>query len=364
MGVNVDRAPEGWSFAPLGRLCGRITTGKLDANAMVEDGEYAFFTCARESYRINKYAFDTEALLVSGIGANVGYVHHYKGKFNAYQRTYVLTDFAVDTGFLKIFLDRNIQERIRVEVNAGNTPYITMGTLTDMQVLYPEQKTEQIAIASAVRDVDALLSGLDQLIAKKRDLKQATMQQLLTGQTRLPGFSENWTTKRLGEVVTIKKGQLITSNELVAGDVPVIAGGKQPAYFHSSANRVGRTITISASGANAGYVALYKEPIFASDCSTISEEESYCLDFIFYQLQCNQQMIYGTQTGGAQPHVHAKDLYPLEFRYPSVTEQMAIAEVLNNMDAELAALEARREKTRALKQGMMQELLTGRTRLV
>ena len=66
-----------------------MTTGKLDANAMVENGKYRFYTCAKDYYKINEYAFDTDALLISGNGANVGYIHHYEGKFNAYQRTYV-----------------------------------------------------------------------------------------------------------------------------------------------------------------------------------------------------------------------------------------------------------------------------------
>ena len=223
---------------------------------------------------------------------------------------------------------------------------------------------EQHAIATALSDVDGLLRGLDRLIAKKRDLKQAAMQQLLTGQTRLPGFHGEWEVKRLGDVVQIKKGQLITSSTLMPGDIPVIAGGKQPAYYHASANRLGRTVTISASGASAGYVALYDEPIFASDCSTISESESYCLDFVFYQLLCKQQTIYKAQTGGAQPHIHAKDLNPIPFSFPSLPEQTAIAEVLTELDGELAVLEQRREKTRVLKQAMLQELLTGRTRLV
>jgi type I restriction enzyme S subunit len=223
---------------------------------------------------------------------------------------------------------------------------------------------EQRAIAEALSDVDALLGALDRLIAKKRDLKQAAMQQLLTGQTRLPGFHGEWEVKRLGDVVQIQKGQLITSSTLLPGDIPVIAGGKQPAYFHATANRLGRTVTISASGASAGYVAFYNEPIFASDCSTISEAESYSLDFVFYQLLCKQQTIYKAQTGGAQPHIHAKDLNPIPFSMPPLPEQTAIAGVLGDMDAELAGLEQRREKTRALKQAMMQELLTGRTRLV
>jgi type I restriction enzyme S subunit len=228
----------------------------------------------------------------------------------------------------------------------------------------PPNVAEQRAIAAALGDVDALLGGLDRLIVKKRDLKQAAMQQLLAGQTRLPGFNGEWEVKRLGEVVQIQKGQLMTSSTLLPGDIPVIAGGKQPAYFHAIANRYGRTITISASGASAGYVALYNEPVFASDCSTISESKAYCLDFVFYQLLCKQQSIYKAQTGGAQPHIHAKDLNPILFLLPTVAEQIAIAAVLSNMDAELAALQARRDKTRDLKQAMMQELLTGRTRLV
>ncbi len=223
---------------------------------------------------------------------------------------------------------------------------------------------EQRAIATALSDVDALIAALDQLIAKKRDLKQAAMQQLLTGKTRLPGFSGAWEVKRLGEVVEIRKGQLITSDTTSNGEIPVIAGGKQPAYYHDVANRQGRTITISASGASAGYVALYITPIFASDCSTISEGRGYSLDFIFYQLLLKQQLIFKSQTGGAQPHVHPVDLMPLEINVPSLHEQTDIAAVLTDMDAELAVLEQRQAKTRALKQGMMQELLTGRTRLV
>ena len=171
-------------------------------------------------------------------------------------------------------------------------PGLNCGDIEKFKIPLPPSLPEQRAIAAALSDVDGLLGGLDRLIAKKRDLKQAAMQQLLTGQTRLPGFHGEWEVKRLGDVVQIKKGQLITSSTLKPGDIPVIAGGKQPAYFHASANRFGRTITISASGASAGYVALYDEPIFASDCSTISESESYCLDFIFYHYPYNQIFIF------------------------------------------------------------------------
>ena len=239
---------------------------------------------------------------------------------------------------------------------------LNQGTLAGLKIQLPPLP-EQRAIATALSDADALLGGLERLIAKKRDLKQAAMQQLLTGQTRLPGFSGEWEVKKLGDVVEIRKGQLITEKTVVFGEIPVIAGGKKPAYFHNESNRTGKTITVSASGASAGYVALFDCPIFASDCSTISEGKSYSIEFVFFQMQLKQDAIYRAQTGGAQPHIHAVDLAPIEIGCPELAEQTAIATVLSDMDAELAALEARRDKTRALKQGMMQALLTGRIRL-
>jgi type I restriction enzyme S subunit len=174
-----------WEVKKLGEICGKITTGKLDANAMVENGEYRFYTCAKEYYWIDRYAFDTEALLVSGNGANVGYIHHYRGKFNAYQRTYVLFDFLDDILFIKLFMDRNLQNRIRTEVNAGNTPYIKMDTLAEMEIKIPPTKAEQAAIAKILSDMDAEIEQLEQKLDKYRMIKQGMMQQLLTGKIRL-----------------------------------------------------------------------------------------------------------------------------------------------------------------------------------
>ena len=93
-----------WEEVRLGEIC-KITTGKLNANAMVENGEYTFFTCARDTYKIDEFAFDTEALLVSGNGANVGYIHYFNGKFNAYQRTYVLDGFKHNIFLIKYLLE-------------------------------------------------------------------------------------------------------------------------------------------------------------------------------------------------------------------------------------------------------------------
>ena len=255
------------------------------------------------------------------------------------------------------------QKRFAEATDVGAKSGINLNTVRALRLVCPPLP-EQQAIANALSDVDQLIASLDQLIAKKRDLKQAAMQQLLTGKTRLAGFSGEWKTKRLGEVVAIVKGQLITQDTVVDGTIPVIAGGKKPAYFHNIANRFGKTITVSGSGASAGYVAKYDEPIFASDCCTISEGSTYDLDYIYYYLLSRQSHIYRSQTGGAQPHIHPKDLQPMIVGIPSHGEQVAIAATLSDMDAELTELAHRRDKTIALKQGMMQELLTGRTRLV
>ena len=138
---------EEYSTYFLGDICS-ITTGKLDANAMVENGKYPFFTCAEEVFSIDEYAFDAEALLISGNGANLGYIHYYNGKFNAYQRTYVLDKFAIDINYVRLYLETFLKYRIEQEKNTGNTPYIVLGTLSKMKIKVPNTITQQKIIQS------------------------------------------------------------------------------------------------------------------------------------------------------------------------------------------------------------------------
>lgn len=224
---------------------------------------------------------------------------------------------------------------------------------------------EQRCIAEALSDVDSLIESLEKLIAKKKAIKQGAMQELLTGKKRLPGFTGEWVEKNFGDICPeILKGQSLSSDKFVMGNIPVIAGGKIPAGYHNRANRSGKTITISASGASAGYVAIHNYPIFATDCSTIGENTFYDIDYLYYLLLSNQEEIYKRQTGGAQPHIHSKDIKPLFCKVPQTKdEQTAIATVLSDMDSEIAELEQKLSKYRNVKTGMMQTLLTGKIRL-
>ncbi|MEG2916266.1 MAG: restriction endonuclease subunit S, partial [Oscillospiraceae bacterium] len=143
-----------------------------------------FYTCGKEVLKTNCYIFNTEALLVSGNGEYVGYVHYYNGKFNAYQRTYILYNITGFAKFIKFFLDVYLSERIELTKSDGNTPYIVMDTLSEMIVKLPIIQ-EQQAIAQVLTDMDAEIELLEQQRSKYTALKQGTMQQLLTGQIRL-----------------------------------------------------------------------------------------------------------------------------------------------------------------------------------
>jgi len=169
-----------WEESLLGNYC-EITTGKLDANAMVENGKYRFYTCAKEYYLIDKYQFDTEALLISGNGANVGYIHYYNGKFNAYQRTYVLDQFQIKVHFLKYFLQKNLHQRILIEKKDGNTPYIVMSTLTEMPILLPTLP-EQEKIADTLSFLDNLIEAGEKKVEALKKYKKGLMQQMFVSE--------------------------------------------------------------------------------------------------------------------------------------------------------------------------------------
>ncbi len=165
-----------WEEKRLGEVS-RIRTGKLDANAMVDNGPYRFYTCAREYYRIDVYAFDTEALLISGNGANVGYIHYYKGRFNAYQRTYVLDLFEQNILFVKYFLSERLTQRIEREKKEGCMPYIVLGTLSEMKIPVPCLE-EQRKIAECLSAVDRKIGQVETQVEQTRKFKQGLLQKM------------------------------------------------------------------------------------------------------------------------------------------------------------------------------------------
>ncbi len=222
--------------------------------------------------------------------------------------------------------------------------------------------SEQRAIYAALSDVDALLAKLDALIAKKRDLKQAAMQQLLTGKTRLPGFTGEWVLKQLREICSMKSGEGITSASLDERSRFPCYGGNGLRGYTTRYTHDGRYALVGRQGALCGNVFPVTGKFFASEHAIVvtpsSETNILWLTFVLGEMNLNQY-----SESSAQPGLSVSKILSICSRVPQQVEQTAIATILSDMDAEIASIEARRDKTRELKQGMMQELLTGRIRL-
>ncbi len=178
--------PDGVEFRKLGQLC-NITTGKLNANAMTEGGKYPFFTCAKEVYQIDKFAFDTEALLVSGNGSQVGHIHYYKGKFNAYQRTYVLDSFSQNISFISHVLRAFLKQRILEEVNVSGVPYIKLETLSDFLIPVPPLPVQE----EIVRILDTFSGVVTELEQKLNAEQAARVRQYEHYRNELLSFDSN-----------------------------------------------------------------------------------------------------------------------------------------------------------------------------
>jgi type I restriction enzyme S subunit len=262
--------------------------------------------------------------------------------------------------------------------------------LMDVPLAVPPP-AEQRAIAEALSDVDALLDGLDRLIAKKRDIKQAAMRQLLTGQIRLPGFQGEWEVKRLGELGSTYGG-LTGKNKADFG-----SGSAKYVTFmnvmtnivvdHSMFDSVRVSPSENQNLVKRGDLLLNgssETPEEVALCSIVATEEknlflnSFCFGFrpnsdagvdglllaAYIRSTEGREIMKSLAQGSTRYNLSKRAFLEAAIRLPSLSEQSAIAGVLADMDAEITALEARRDKARALKQGMMQELLTGRTRLV
>ena len=268
----------------------------------------------------------------------------------------------VEPIFLKMLLESPAYQRKMLGDAGGSTIkhiYITIVNL--MLVTIPSRREEQKAIASAINDIDQLLAGLERLIAKKRILKQAAMQQLLTGKTRIPGFVGAWVVRRLGDMLTICHGRNQSAVEDAGGLYPILATGGQigtasRALYDKPSVLIGRKGTINQP-------QYMDTPFWTVDTLFYSEiKGNNNAKFLYYCFCLIDWMQYNEASG--VPSLNAKTIENVAIAAPLPAEQSAIAAILSDMDAELATLEARREKTRALKQAMTQELLTGNTRLV
>ena len=234
---------------------------------------------------------------------------------------------------------------------------------------------EQKCIASALSKIDAYLENTIKLIEEKERFKRGIAKKLLTckegeniPEARFKGFEDEWEETQILEfvnnnIIKIEKGKSITKSKIEEGDIPVIAGGKTPPYYHNKYNYNFPCITISASG-SAGYVWFHDYKIWASDCYVIyTDNKRYNIKFLYHYLKNIQDLIYYLQVGGVQKHVYAKDLIKLNIPNITIEEQEKIGGYLSLLDAEIDNLKKQKELIKEMKRGAMQKLLSGEVRL-
>jgi type I restriction enzyme, S subunit len=392
--------PEPWVALPLGDIAS-ITAGGTPSRASakywngdipwVTTSEVDFCTVSRADQFITKEGLDSSAAKLLPRGTLLMALY---GQGKTRGKVAILgIDAATNQACAAIALRSDISrefvfhalvgqyDRIRSLSNTGNQENLN-GSLVRSIVIPLPPATEQRAIAAALRDVDELLGGLDRLITKKRELKQATMQQLLTGRTRLPGFGVEWEVRRISDVASP------VSEKNIAGEkLPVLTCSKHLGFVDSlgffknqvfskdlSAYKVIRRgeIGYPANHVEEGSIGLqdiYDVALVSPIYVVFKVSERICSFFLHRLLKLDSyRQRFKTATTSSvdrRGSLRWPAFSEITVRVPSTKEeQSAIAAVLSDMDAELSVLEARRDKTRALKQAMMQELLTGKTRLV
>jgi len=361
--TEIGVIPEDWKIDYIGNHCS-ITTGKRNTQDSEVNGVYPFFVRSQVVEHINSYSFDGEAVLTAGDGVGTGKVFHYiNGRFDLHQRVYCLRDFsnAVDGYYFFLFFKHRFFARIQQFTAKTSVDSVRLEMISKMPIALPPRE-EQIAISKALSGIDSLITSLEKLIEKKKLIKQGVMQELLTGKRRLPGFSGEWETKRLGDLFSLQYGKPMKESDRVeSGVIPVYGSNGVVGYTFTELTSC-PTIIVGRKGA-AGSVHHSPTGCWPIDTTFYIEFDDYTESlFYYYLLQCAG--LDRIKSDSAVPGLNRADAYALMITVPSKEERIQIAEILLSIDQEITYLTNSLDKHKLLKQAMMQELLTGRIRLI
>lgn len=376
--------PNGWSEKHLGDLC-TIKTGKKDVNQGNPLGEYPFFTCAQTHTYSDEYSFDCEALLIPGNG-DIGSVFYYLGKFEAYQRTYVLSRFyGIDVFYLYQYLDYFFKRDVHREKQKGAMPYIKLGLLKNFRVGTPPLP-EQKKIARILSTWDKAIETVDKLIENSQQQKKALMQQLLTGKKRLPGFSGEWKEASLDSIVyrPIAYG-VLKPGDYDKGGIPLIRiqDVKDSAISHSELFRISKDLDLEYKRTSLnqhdlivsivgtlGRIFMVTEGLAGANVSrafavvgidTKKANPNYIMQYLLSEKV--QDWMTLSSAGNAQKVVNLGTLKKLSIPLPKREEQDYICSVLHQADLAIGNIRQQYLCILNQKQALMQQLLTGKRRV-
>ena len=377
--TEIGLIPDDWKVEKIKDIS-LIKTGSKNTQDRIENGIYPFFVRSQTIERINSYSFDGEAILTAGDGVGVGKVFHYLNeKFDFHQRVYAIYNFRNDVSgfyFFKYF-QNNFLGRIMQMTAKSSVDSVRMETISEMPIPLPPL-AEQEAIATALSDCDSWIDSIEEVLAKKRLIKQGAMQELLTPK-------EDWEVKKLGEVASFLKGKGLPKSDLaVDGNIKCIHYGELftkykenisdiknrtnefQSSMHSKVNDVLMpTSDVTPRGLATASCIQEDGVLLGGDILIIRLNSQMSGSFFSYFITNNKEEVLKFVSGSTVFHLYGSELSNLIFTYPkSLSEQTRIATILSDMDLEIEALEEKLHKARQIKQGMMQELLTGRVRLV
>ena len=224
---------------------------------------------------------------------------------------------------------------------------ISLTALRNMEVKLPSMET-QYRIASILSRYDSLIENYQKQIKLLEEAAQRLYKEWFVDfhfpgheTTKIVyGVPEGWTPSQLGQMAEFKRGKTITKKDVIDGDIPVVAGGLEPAYYCNKSNTAERVITISGSGANAGFTRMYFEKVWASDCSFVDASVTPFLHFVYCFLKNNKTTIDNLQKGAAQPHVYAKDINSLSICIPIESVLKSFEEKVSNYFDTTASLQS------------------------
>lgn len=370
--TEVGIIPQDWECLKV-EDCASIKTGSKNTEDKQKMGIYPFYVRSQQIERINSFSFDCEAVLTAGDGVGTGKVFHYiYGKFDAHQRVYVMSEFSKITGkyFYNYFYNFFYSEVCKYTAKSS-VDSVRKDMIAKMLLPIPPI-SEQHAIATALSDIDGLITSITKLIAKKKNIKQGTMQELLTGEKRLDGFKKKWIEVKLSDVSKIIMGQSPESKyyntsrvglPLVQGNADIIDRKTVIRFYTSQFTKTAlKNDVIMTVRAPVGYIgrALVDCCIGRGVCAIRYEN-----DYIYHYLIHIEDQWSTLAKGSTFDSVNSTEVKELIFSLPpTIKEQKAIADILSDMDIEIEILEQKLNKFKNIKQGMMQELLTGNIRLV
>lgn len=238
--------------------------------------------------------------------------------------------------------------------------------LLDLQIRLPEKETQK-RIADILSAYDSLVENNQKQIKLLEEAAQRLYKEWFVD-LRFPGYEdtpivdgvpEGWADGTLGDIAVFKRGKTITKAQVSDGNIPVVAGGLEPAYYHNKANTTAPLITVSASGANAGFTRLYNIDVFASDCSYIDSNSTPFLLFVYCFLKTNAMKLNSLQKGSAQPHVYAKDLNALVLSVPSEGVLTAFCGIVSPYFERIRLLQRENEIAAQARDRLLPKLMSG-----